>query len=357
MEPIRSLLGLALAASTAAALPDAARAQDAIALDAQARARFRQLDGNEDGWLSGRELDACRCRAADRDGNGKVTWPEYYRSELQAAVAQLERAAGLTPAGEATRPASGTTPPSAFRPGDRVTADFGGVWYPGVVEAERDGRYNVSRDGYGPNGEWLEASALRALPRQAAAQPQPAAEAPTAAPSRFRLGERVEVHENGTWYPGTVASVRNDRYGVLRDDHAYGVASGESVGGDRLRPLAARPAPPPTAVAGLPASVPTGRYVCTTYATYATTVGVIRVVGNGVYTGMNAQGTGPQQRFSYDPGTGAIQWGGGRIPGLAWPVRASRYMTDTKGQGTLVVHYQLREGGNVNSMSCSREGA
>lgn len=180
-----------------------------------------------------------------------------------------------------------------------------------------------------------------------------------AAQSRFRPGDRVEVDVGGTWHPATVASVQNGRYAVHRDVDAYGVSSSaQPVSADRLRPLVVRPAAAPRPAAGsLPSSIPAGRYVCTTYAGYSTTLGVIRVVGDGAYTGMNASGTGPRQRFAYDAGSGAVRWAGGRIPGLAWPVQDSRYAVDARGNGFIVVHYQLRAGGNVDSMSCTREGA
>jgi len=38
---------------------------------------FKQYDGNESGWLSGRELQACRCIQFDKDGDNEVTKAEF----------------------------------------------------------------------------------------------------------------------------------------------------------------------------------------------------------------------------------------------------------------------------------------
>jgi hypothetical protein len=84
-------------------------------------------------------------------------------------------------------------------------------------------------------------------------------------------------------------------------------------------------------------------------------MGRLRVVGTGVYTGISPDGTGPQQRFTYDPGSGSIQWAGGRIPGVSGTVESSHYAIDARGVGFLVVQHRLRAGGNVATMTCARE--
>jgi hypothetical protein len=39
---------------------------------------FQRFDGNQSGWLSGKELAACQCKSYDRDGDNEVTKAEFF---------------------------------------------------------------------------------------------------------------------------------------------------------------------------------------------------------------------------------------------------------------------------------------
>jgi hypothetical protein len=64
---------------------------------AEAEQRFRQYDVTEDGWLSGTELDACRCRGDDVNRDGEVT-----KAEFLAAATRTSASANRGGAGGAT---------------------------------------------------------------------------------------------------------------------------------------------------------------------------------------------------------------------------------------------------------------
>jgi len=111
---------------------------------------------------------------------------------------------------------------------------------------------------------------------------------------------------------------------------------------------AASAAPP---VAGLPASVPEGFYSCMTYGSVSASVGKLRILGGGLSSGVTPDGTGPQHHYSYDASTGAITWADGmKVAG--WTVEQALYRP-SGGKPNINLHYRLRAGGNLNSMSCT----
>jgi hypothetical protein len=343
----------------AVVLPHLALGQDAAALEARAKARFQRFDGNASGWLSGRELEACACRAYDRNGDSEVTWAEFYRGELQAAVAQMQRDAGL-PASDDDAPAVAARPAApapqnaqgAYRVGDRVAWNLGGIEFAGTIYAANGGRYRIDRDGYGRASEWVPTTDLRRLPQAAAAAAAPAAA------SRYGPGDRVEVYAEGGWRAATGSRASNGRYWLVRDDRAYGVSSSETpVGEDVLRPLVTRPTPAAPPNGALPQSVPLGGYTCTTYQTGGgSRVGLLRILSASVSSGVTPDGSGPQHRFAYDAATGSIAWPGG-LQIVGFTVERAEYRPTTDGRPNINLHYRARPGGNLNSMSCMREGA
>jgi hypothetical protein len=214
---------------------------------------------------------------------------------------------------------------------------------------------------------------LSAAPAQQAAAPQAArpVQAPRAAarpaqahqaarPSSYKIPDWVEVNYDGQWYPGTIYAAENGRYKVMRS----GYTSDERwFTAAELRPYVP-PVEAKAPVAGLPRTVPTGRYVCTTLMSgfgYSnsmnTTIGELRVVGNGVYTRLTKEGVGPQARFGYDPSTGKIDWEGGQLQGFFGKVEETTLGRDSQGVPVMDVIYRVREGGSRFNLSCLRRGA
>jgi hypothetical protein len=180
--------------------------------------------------------------------------------------------------------------------------------------------------------------------------------APAAAPAaqtRFAVGDTVEVNVDGTWYRASVVGIRDGRYALSRQDRAFGVTTdNEWVAAERLRPYVAPAAVLPR-IPGLPQSVPVGTYSCMTYGT-GSNVGKLRILGNGVSSGVTPDGAGGEHRFSYDAATGAITWADGmKIAG--WAVEMALFKPLADGKPNINLHYRLRAGGNLNSMSCLRE--
>lgn len=256
--------------------------------DAKLKAQFQEFDANQSGWLSGREITACGCRAYDTNGDGEITWEEY-------------RAGALKTGGAASQPAG---------------------------------------------------------PRAAAATATAAA---TAAKSTYEIPDRVEVNYDGKWYPGNIYAVQDGKYKVMRDNYT---SDDRWFTAANLRPLAyaARTLPAPTTA--LPATVPTGSYLCTTVAagfsstnSVRTTIGTMRVVGAGSYTGVAKSGTGPSGTFTYDAPTGRVEWDGGSLKGFFGKVAESRLGLDSDGVPYFDIVYRVRDGGNLFNLSCRREGA
>jgi hypothetical protein len=247
MLPLRLTLSAVLCSAAMAGAPSAADAQGSGFSATELKARFDRLDANASGRLSGRELEACRCRAYDRNGDGEVTREEYYRGEIQVAAESIRRGGG--------RPSAKNAPSTVADPP------------PGRTATPR------------PTGH--------------------AAEGP----------------------------------------------------------------PEKTGQSSLPPTVPAGLYNCQLYLAASANVGRLRILAGGAYTGLSTSGSGPQGRFTYDQSTGKIDWGAA-LQGFPYLLQSSQLQSNPRtpaanGGATpfIVVHYQIRPGGNVNSMSCVRMGS
>jgi hypothetical protein len=97
-------------------------AQDARTIAAEQD--FQRFDGNQSGWLSGKELIACQCQSYDKTGDNEVTKAEFFAGRGVTLVANK-------PAGDDTPP---TVDGNTFKVGDRVEAD------PLLIENWRKGR-------------------------------------------------------------------------------------------------------------------------------------------------------------------------------------------------------------------------
>jgi hypothetical protein len=175
----------------------------------------------------------------------------------------------------------------------------------------------------------------------------------------YKIPDRVEVNYDGKWYKGTVYGVRDNTYKVMRDDYT---SDDRWVTTADLRVLAEAPHESP-ALTNAPRSIPTGHYTCNTLlsgfgasSSTGMTLGSIRVVGPGQYTGLTKQGTGALSTFGYDPGTGAITWAGGKMQGFFGTVESSKVFLTQRGPGIGVV-YRVRAGGNRMNLDCERDGS
>jgi len=199
---------------------------------------------------------------------------------------------------------------------------------------------------------------------QAQAQDPPAAGArppTTRANTGYRIPDRVEVNYGGTWYPGSIYAARDGRFKVMRDqytsdDHWVTVAE--------LRPLAAPARKPPPPPGDQPRTIPAGKYVCASVTAgfssgnSATSVfGQIHVVGVGSYTAMTREGKGAEAHFAYDPGSRKVTWDGGKMQGFFGKIVESSFGLDNRGIPVIRVVYRAREGGNLFTLDCQREGA
>jgi hypothetical protein len=88
-------------------------------------------------------------------------------------------------------------------------------------------------------------------------------------------------------------------------------------------------------------------------------LGRLRILDGGTYLGLSTNGAGPRGRYTYDGASGAIEWAGG-LKGFRYPVQSSMLQRPNTPRANasaapfIVIHYQLRAGGNINSMSCVR---
>ena len=220
------------------------------------------------------------------------------------------------------------------------------------VEACRCAEYDTDRDGKIPKAEFYLGFMLGAFEGE---RKTPAAPVRGGTPQRFRPGDRVEVNVDGTWYVATVTNAQENRYHLVRDDRTFGVASSEEwINGDRLRAFVAKPvtAAPPTGP--MPNALPVGMYTCMTYQSGGgQQVGKLRILNGSASSGVTPDGSGPQHTFTYTPATGAIAWAGG-LQIVSWTVERAEYRPTTTGIPNINLHYRLRPGGNLNSMSCQR---
>jgi hypothetical protein len=235
---------------------------------------------------------------------------------------------------------------SAFAVGDRVEWDIGDIWFAGTIYGEQAGQYRVNRDQYGRATEWTTAVRRLAQPRAEAALTGAGVGAP------FENGERVEVNVAGTWVPGNVGigDPATDRYVIDRENPAGNAPRDQVVTSGQLRRLSLVAEKGPRA--RLPQSIPEGVYECQLYLASSATVGRLRILPGGTYTGLSTSGIGEQGRYSYDPATGKIDWAGG-LRGFSYTLKGSALESNGKGP-FIAIHYQLREGGSINSMSCVR---
>lgn len=84
---------------------------------------FQRFDGNQSGWLSGRELIECQCKEYDKDGDNEVTKAEFFAG--RSAILSANKAKADTT----------QVPANGFKVGDRVEADplLIGNWRKGRV--------------------------------------------------------------------------------------------------------------------------------------------------------------------------------------------------------------------------------
>jgi hypothetical protein len=267
----------------------------------QARAVFQAFDLNQSGWLSGREVTACDCPAYDGDRNGEITWEEFRAGYARAPLF----------GGDRKRPAG-----------------------PGATQAAP--------------------ARAAAPPRAPAAAPSPAAApAPPSANTPYRVGQEVEVKVGGSWHPATIVNIQNGRYALSRHDRSLGVTTdNEWIGAENLRPFVARLRAPTPTNAPMPAAVPSGDYDCMTYGT-SQSIGKLRMLGNGVSSGVTRDGSGPQHRFTFDSSNGTLHWVGG-LTIAGWTVESAEYRPEFSGRPNINLHYRRQAGGNLNSMSCTR---
>lgn len=287
----------------------------------------------------------------DRDGYGRareMVNPSDLRRLGGAAVPPAAQPAN--PAETPTRPAAtgsrdATATEGGFVLGDRVEWNIGDTWFAGTIYGVQPGQYRVNRDGYGRATEWT--NAVRPLTQRAEAAVTGAG---VGAP--FRNGERVEVNVAGNWVRGNVGigDPSSDRYVIDRENPAGNMPRDQVVTSAQVRRLT--PVADKSPRARLPESIPEGVYECQLYLANSATVGRLRILPGGAYTGLSTSGTGQQGRYAYDAATGKIDWAGG-LQGFSYPLQASA-LESNGGAPFITIHYRLREGGSINSMSCVR---
>jgi hypothetical protein len=247
-----TLLGLSVASALAA--------QDPASPAARLKVSFRGFDINADGWLSGRELDACACRQRDRNGDGEVTWEEF-RQGAQAGVGGGQRDGAAArdddapgaPAGRPgaaaahsaqAAPAAAPRDGGAFRLSERVAVFYEGRWQLGNVTAVRDGRYQVSRDGWNVLQDlWFTPEQMRRV-----APERPAARAPTLLGEwRYRALVSADGGEVDLGHGAGTLELRPD--GTFEQSLATATTSNTLIGryearGGRLTLYPEKPRPP-----------------------------------------------------------------------------------------------------------------
>ena len=92
---------------------------------------FQRFDGNQSGWLSGRELIACQCKEYDKDGDNEVTKAEFFAGR------------GATPSAYKVQAGARSDSCERFKVGDRVEADplLIGNWRKGRIAQVFPHRY------------------------------------------------------------------------------------------------------------------------------------------------------------------------------------------------------------------------
>jgi hypothetical protein len=289
----------------------------------------------------------------ERDGYGRAS--ELIRA---ADLRRLPETTAVPPARNATPQVAPNAVQGRFKIGDRVEWNIGDGWYAGTVYREQNGQYQINRDQYGRGSEWT--TTIRSPLQPKSEQPMTG----SAAGAPFYNGERIEVNIGGAWHRANigVADNVNDRYIVDRESPLGSARADETVASAQIRRLG--PATGTTARAPLPRRVPEGLYECQLFLTNGGFVGRLRILPGDAYQGLSTTGGGPQSRFSYDPATGKIDWVGG-LQGFSFPIQGSALesnpltpatVANGAGSPSIVIHYQLRAGGSINSISCVRTG-
>jgi hypothetical protein len=111
-----------------------------------------------------------------------------------------------------------------------------------------------------------------------------------------------------------------------------------------------------------PRDVPAGSYVCATISASfhggnptGATIGTLRVMSAGIYTGLTTSGAGPKGRFDYDPSSGRIRWEGGSLKGFSGRLVDSRFDVDSRGVPYFALVHRARDGGKLLDVLCRRE--
>ena len=180
------------------------------------------------------------------------------------------------------------------------------------------------------------------------------------ATTTYDIPDRVEVNYDGVWYRGIVMQARDGKYQVKRDDYT---SDDRWITSADLRPFkSVRTLPAPKGP--LPATVPIGSYVCSTVVagfqssvSSTAVMGSFRVTGSGAYTGLTRTGVGQSSRFTYNQGTGAVEWDGGSLKGFFGKIVDSQLAFDTQRIPHLNVNYRVRDGGNLFTLSCRQENS
>ena len=123
----------------------------------EAERLFARYDITEGGWLSGTELDACRCRSDDADGDGEVTRAEFVAAFLRRGGASTAPAPARssTPSRPAPSPATGPDAPDPVdTPSPVATREEPRAAGSGATDGVPTGKYNCYAYGAGRPMPW-----------------------------------------------------------------------------------------------------------------------------------------------------------------------------------------------------------
>ena len=94
------------------------------------------------------------------------------------------------------------TAQAAWNAGDKVKVEWKGAWYNSVVVAVKDAKYKIHYDGWDAKwDEWVAADRMRARSDEPA----------------YKVGAKIEVNWNGTWYKSTVLEVKGVKFKIHYD--------------------------------------------------------------------------------------------------------------------------------------------
>lgn len=259
---------------------------------------FRRYDTDGSGYLSRREMEACRCASFDANGDQILTEAEYTKVPAGANPAPTPRPspARSGPVGTLGTPPPGRTPApvgggsaGGLRVGDRVKAGCYGNMKEGVVERFEGGRAYVRFD------EERGCDGLRDV-----ADLRPADRVSGTRGGRYAVGEPVEVLSLGRWHKAVVRGVRDGQYLVHYEN--YAAEADEWVDASRVRQTTERSGER----TGSGGDLPAGKYEC-----YNFSGGQLRyqteftVTGRGTYVGVD----GSRGTFTIEGGLVRFQGG------------------------------------------------